>query len=214
MVTFSNKLRWALGIGIALMLIVVPFIFYRFTYAHGKRLRSVVPGQVYRSGQLTTAGFREAIERLGIRTIVNLQNEYPDPELDNDFLGAGSTRESELCQELGVNYVFLSPDLIPRRQAETRQPKVIEEFLEVMDDPNNYPVLIHCRAGLHRTGVLCAVYRMEYQGWSPFQALDEVRRLGFGRFKCSSNNDYIMQYVLKYRPRADDAAAGMRVGQR
>ena len=34
-----------------------------------------------------------------------------------------------------------------------------------MDDPDSYPVLIHCNAGLNRTGVMVAVYRMEYQGW-------------------------------------------------
>ena len=42
------------------------------------------------------------------------------------------------------------------------------EFLAVMDNRANYPVLVHCFAGIHRTGTMCAVFRMEYHGWSAF----------------------------------------------
>jgi protein-tyrosine phosphatase len=70
-----------------------------------------------------------------------------------------------------------------------------------MDDPANYPVLIHCKAGLHRTGCLVAVYRMEYEGWSPTEAIAEMKDLGFGDAACTSANDYIQQYVLTYQPR-------------
>jgi protein tyrosine/serine phosphatase len=70
-----------------------------------------------------------------------------------------------------------------------------------MDDSNNYPLLVHCRAGLHRTGVITAVYRMEYEGWSPTAALRELKAHGFGEFASSSANMYIQQYVLSYQPR-------------
>ncbi len=70
-----------------------------------------------------------------------------------------------------------------------------------MDDEASYPVLIHCRAGLHRTGVLSAVYRMEYQGWSPLEAFEELRAHGFGTFACTAANEYVRQYVLTYRRR-------------
>jgi protein-tyrosine phosphatase len=69
-----------------------------------------------------------------------------------------------------------------------------------MDDPDIYPVLIHCRAGLHRTGVLTAVYRMEYQGWDMPAALREVKRNGFGETTCTTANPYVDQYVLRYQP--------------
>jgi protein tyrosine/serine phosphatase len=63
---------------------------------------------------------------------------------------------------------------------------------------------LHCKAGLHRTGVLTAVYRMEYEGWSPQQALAELKANGFGDSKATSANDYIVQYILAYRPRTSD----------
>jgi protein-tyrosine phosphatase len=89
-----------------------------------------------------------------------------------------------------------------------RHPEAIDEWLAVLDDERNYPVLIHCRAGLHRTGVLVAVYRMEYEGWSPAEAFRELKAHGFGPWVCTSANDYVKQYVLTYRPRGDRVTRG------
>jgi protein-tyrosine phosphatase len=61
--------------------------------------------------------------------------------------------------------------------------------------------LIHCRAGLHRTGVISAVYRMEYDGWTPQEALRELKDHGFGEFASTAANVYVQQYVLTYQPR-------------
>lgn len=192
-------IRWALGLSIVLMFTVVPFVYYRSLYAHAKRLREVTPGKFYRCGQLTAAGFEDAVKRLGIRTVLNVQDDFPDPLISN---GWGSPiRESELCAQLGVRYVTLAPDLLPRPQAESELPRTINQFLAIVDDPNNYPILLHCKAGLHRTGCLTAVYRMEYEDWTPLQALQETLDNGFGRFKGTASNEYIRQYILNYTPR-------------
>jgi protein tyrosine phosphatase (PTP) superfamily phosphohydrolase (DUF442 family) len=193
-------LRWIFGLGIAVFVTVAPYVYFRFEYTHSKRLREVEPGVLYRSGQLTIDGFTEAVVRYRIRTIINAQDEYPDPDVLKSYFNNGSMKESELCRQLGVRYVYLPPDLIPRRQVPEHRPAAIEHFLAIMDDPANYPVLIHCKAGLHRTGVLTELYRMEYQGWTPMQAVHELKAMGFGEFVCSSANDYIMQYITTFRP--------------
>lgn len=180
-------------------IIVGPFLAYRATYAEHKRLRVVTPGVLYRSGQMTAGGFRDAIACFGIKTIVNLQDEFPDPDVDESFWTSSTLKETDLCQRLGVRYVYIQPDLIPRRQVPAARPRSIERFLAVLDDPNNHPVLIHCKAGLHRTGVMTAVYRMEYENWTPRAAIEELRAHGFGDFACTAQNDYIRQYVLSYR---------------
>jgi protein tyrosine/serine phosphatase len=195
----SALVRWALAFAVAVPVTVVPVAFYRVVYVHGKRLREVSPGRVYRSGQMTAEGFRDAVDRYQLHTIINLQDEYPDPDIDLDYFGTGTVKESELCRELGVHYVYLPPDLIPRRQVPARRPEAIDRLLRVLDDPDAYPVLFHCRAGLHRTGVMVAVYRMEYEGWSPRAALEELRANGFGEWDSAAANDYITQYILTYR---------------
>ena len=188
---------------------VGPFIYFRSVYSPGKRLREVTPGRVYRSGQLTAEGFEETIARFGIRTVINVQDDFPDPKLSKSFWNTGEVQESTLCRRLGVRFVQLSPDLVSRKAAPEKHPLVLDQFLELMDDPALYPVLIHCKAGLHRTGILTAVYRMEYEGWSPGAAYREMKDMGFGPWVCTAANDYVFQYVLSYRPRAAGKANGL-----
>jgi tyrosine-protein phosphatase SIW14 len=194
------RLRWILGLMIAGLVTVVPLIHFRAVYAHGKRLREVTPDVLYRSGQMTADGFADAVHNLHLHTIINLQDEYPDPDISRGFTSSGTVKESELCRQLGVRYVYIPPDLIARRAIPEYRPQAIDRFLAVLDDPSAYPVLIHCHAGLHRTGIMTAVYRMEYQGWSWRDAIAELKANGFGEFPCTSANDYITQYLLTYRP--------------
>jgi hypothetical protein len=177
------------------------YAYFRYAYEHDKRLRVVEPGRYYRSGQLTADGFADAIRRYKIRTVINVQDEFPDPDVATGTFSSATIKERDLCRQLGVRYVWLQPDLEPRTTPGGPRPKVLEEFLRLMDDPDVYPVLLHCKAGLHRTGVLTAVYRMEYQGWSAGSAYREMKAHGFGDTACTSANDYVSQYVLTYRPR-------------
>jgi tyrosine-protein phosphatase SIW14 len=194
-------LRWSLASFLACLLVAVPFVYYRYVYTHSKRLREVVPGWVYRSGQMTEPGFREYITRLGIRTVLNVQDDNIDPELARGYFTGATMRESQMCKEMGVRYVLIAPDLIDPRLVPAKRPKAIEEFLALMDDKQNYPVLIHCKAGLHRTGCLVAVYRMEYDSWTMEQALAELKGHGFGEFVSTKANAYILEYVTSYQPR-------------
>ena len=203
----SRIVRGILAGSIALLVLGTPAVYYRYTLTTEKRLRTVDAGRFYRSGQMTVVGFTDALTRLKIRTVINVQNEFPDPDLRRGFLDWRTVKESELCRELGVRYVLLDPDLISRRRVPGEHPRVIDEFLAIMDDPANYPVLIHCKAGLHRTGCLVGVYRMEYQGWTPHEAVEEMKAQGFGDWACTSANDYVTQYVLTYRRRNKQTGA-------
>jgi tyrosine-protein phosphatase SIW14 len=196
----SAGFRWGLTGLVILIIGAVPVVFYRMVYNHSRRLREVVPGHVYRSGQLTAQGFADAVHRLGIRTFINLQDDFPDPNIRESFWNNRGIKESDLCRLLGVRFVLIEPDLVSRFSVPTARPAAIERFLQLMDDPSTYPVLIHCKAGLHRTGVLTAVYRMEYQGWSRIEAFEEMRDAGFGDRFCTIANDYVKQYVLTYTP--------------
>jgi protein tyrosine/serine phosphatase len=191
--------RWIFGLGIAALVTVVPVLHYRWDYTHSKRLREVAPGKLYRSGSMTADGFIEAIQRFHLRTIINLQDEWPDPEIPQSYFGWKTVREKDLCKQLGVRYLYLPPEIISRRKVPQERPAAIDRFLDVLADKENYPILIHCRAGLHRTGVMTAVYRMEIDGWMPAQALNELKANGFGEFPSTSANDYITQYILTYR---------------
>lgn len=191
-----------LVVAVAVGFVAAVYLFFRANYEHNKRLRVVESGRFYRSGQLTAAGFADAVRRHKIRTLVNVQDDRPDPDLALDSFSGRTIKESELCERLGVRYVWLRPGLEPRSSPGGPRPAVLDEYLALMDDPTAYPVLLHCKAGLHRTGVLCAVYRLEYQGWTREAAFRELKGHGFGDAACTEANDYVWQYVLGYAPRS------------
>jgi protein tyrosine phosphatase (PTP) superfamily phosphohydrolase (DUF442 family) len=199
----ANAVRWALAVLVTLVAIGPPYAFFRYQYIHAKRFREVTPGRFYRSGQMTASGLREIVEQHGIKTVINLQHEEPDPFLPDRWLGAGKVRESELCAQLGVKYLLLTPDVIPPGLAPDAIPPVVEQFLSILDDQSNYPVLIHCKAGLHRTGRLTAIYRMEYMGWSQGEALREMRANGYGYFMTSTADEFVIQFIQNYVPRKE-----------
>lgn len=197
----STLFRWTMGTVLVLMMVLVPTVHYRQTYRYAKRLRPVVEGRVYRSGCLTADGFRDAIHKYKIKTVINLQDEAPDPAVLNHYFTTRTTLESEVCKDLGVKFIFLPVELVNSRDFPRTHAPTVERFLQLMDDPDTYPVLLHCKAGLHRTGVLAAMFRIEYDGWAPYEALRELKNHGFGEFVSSSANPYIVQYILQYQPR-------------
>ena len=69
-----------------------------------------------------------------------------------------------------------------------------------MDDPNAYPVLIHCFAGKHRTGALCSIYRMEYQHWTNEEAMQELKSLGYTNLDTEEDvQGYLESYVPRWK---------------
>jgi hypothetical protein len=206
---------FVLGSLIGAVTLAIPGAYYRNAYAHAKRLRVVTPGRFYRSGQMTADGFREAVRRFDLKTVINLQEEeeFKDPFMPVAWLGKPSILESELCKSLGVKYVSIDGGkLVPPDAPPGSRPKAIDDFLRVLDDPSSYPVLIHCKAGLHRTGLMTAIYRMEYENWSTAAAVREMRANGFGDFSCTTDNVYLVQFVRDYRKgvRATASAGGNR----
>lgn len=195
----SAPFRWCMIALMGVLLLVAPYYYYRNSYTHAKRLRAVTEGRFYRSGCMTASGFRDAIQRHGIKTVINLMEENPDPNLPEHYLGGPRILESELCKEMGVDFHLVTLNL--RTYAEFRQgrPVAIDNYLKVLDKAQ-YPVLLHCKAGLHRTGCLTAIYRMEYEKWSVDEAMLELKGHGFGDRMATSFNPYITQYVLTYQP--------------
>ncbi len=197
--------RWAFGIVVAVAIVGVPVAHYRSSYVHAKRLRVVADGKLYRCGQLPADGFRDAFRRYGIRCVVNLQEEAKDPHIPQTWLdswkGEKHVLESELCRQHGVKYVSLDGGVLDHPdQAPGTRPPVIDEFLELLDNPANYPMLIHCKAGLHRTGLLTAVYRLEMQRRSKADAVRELRANGFGTYGATDGNAYLVRFIEQFEP--------------
>ena len=139
-----------------------------------ERVWEVTPGALYRSSQPDVRMLEHAVRTYGIHTVVNLRAGEEDPDLGKGYC------EERFCRDHGLQYLHLPADdlyhdLFPSRTAPHRPcPRLIEEFMTVMNHSPNHPVLIHCAGGKHRTGFLTAVYRIENQGWSSQEAISEM----------------------------------------
>jgi tyrosine-protein phosphatase SIW14 len=160
-----------LFIGLIVVLMVGGPLWYRHAYErHFRNFRVVQEGVLYRSGQLDVEGLKRVVRDHGIRTIISLRDGEALSDQD----------EAVWAASVFVNHVRIPP----RTWAIGPDGKVSAEeglatFRQVMNDPANYPVLIHCFAGIHRTGTFCAVFRMDYQGWTNRDAIAELRTLGY-----------------------------------
>jgi len=113
---------------------------------------------LYRGQQPTKEGFKE-LEKLGIKTVVNLRNLHSDRDkLEGTSLGYER-----------IDMEAWDPEL-----------EQVEAFLKIVTDPNKQPVFVHCQHGSDRTGTMVAVYRIVVEGWDTEKAIDEMRNGPFG----------------------------------
>ncbi|WP_282598360.1 tyrosine-protein phosphatase, partial [Pseudomonas chlororaphis] len=63
------------------------------------------------------------------------------------------------------------------------------------------PVLMHCKHGSDRTGLMSAMYRVVVQGWSKEEALNEMTGGGFGD---SSHFKDGIRYMMQRAGQVDD----------
>src|SRR6185436_7420445 len=92
-----------------------------------------------------------------------------------DLQEYGDVTEPELVQKAGMKYVRIGMNTRVNPTAEQ-----LTQFLQIVNDPANQPVYVHCAGGRHRTGVMTAVYRMTSDSWTPDQAFKEMKKYRFG----------------------------------
>jgi protein tyrosine phosphatase (PTP) superfamily phosphohydrolase (DUF442 family) len=109
----------------------------------GRNWHAVLPGAAYRSAQLSPDQLVAAAGRHGIRTIVNLRGTCPNA--DWYLAESRATRDGDLNQE----DVTLSAMRLP-------SPDELRRLVDVLDHAE-YPLVMHCRQGVDRTGLAAAM---------------------------------------------------------
>jgi tyrosine-protein phosphatase SIW14 len=191
--------RWQFGLGAAAaaVIVAVPWVYSEHRKGTIRNLRVVEEGVLYRSGQLSPEGLDQVIRERGIRTVISLRaaREDSDPHPD--------AWEEEFCESRGLNHFRIIPRIWgPDKRGYTPADKNVKKFLAIMDDEDNHPALVHCFAGIHRTGALCAIFRMEYHRWPAERAIREMQLCGFDPLDMQQ---HIEPYLRGYRPRWESA---------
>jgi tyrosine-protein phosphatase SIW14 len=191
---FLPYLFSALILGI---LIGGPLTYSNYRSTAFRHFHVVEPGILYRSGQMTLDGLKRIIHDHGIKTVITLRDaahpDQPPPDL----------KEEEYCRAEELNYYRITPKTWWASDGSVPAANGVKLFLDVMRDPANYPVLIHCFAGIHRTGAYCAVYRMEFHRWDNARAIAEVVAHGYSNLDTELD---LLGYLENYRPMWKDVA--------
>ncbi|KAJ8331499.1 tyrosine-protein phosphatase required for protection against superoxide stress (By similarity) [Batrachochytrium dendrobatidis] len=121
----------------------------------------LVEERLYRSGQPNELNF-PFLEKLGLKTVIFLAPEEPNQR----FLNFIDDQEINFFH-LGFNSTANAWDPISE--------EVVLESLEHMLDPRNYPVMVMCNLGRHRTGTVVGCLR-KLQKWNLASIFEEYRR--------------------------------------
>jgi tyrosine-protein phosphatase SIW14 len=140
--------------------------------------------QYYRGAQPDGRDYDD-LAALGVRTVVDL------------------TRDGRSDEEAQVEHAGMKFYRIPLTTSDQPAASAVTEFLDIVNDPANQPVYVHCQGGRHRTGVMTAVYRMTEDSWSADRAYDEMKRFHFEGFPSHPTlKNFVYSYCAQMKPTA------------
>jgi len=171
------------------------------------RFETISDGKVYKSALINPDKLGSYLEKHKIKTVIDLL----DPGVQN-ALNPAKQREIDAEQKAvdeynkkhHTNVVHVN---IPSRQVPTK--KTLTKFFEVLDNKDNYPVLIHCYHGTGRAQIYSALYRIEYEGWKNKDARAKTRVVvqALGYRSSFSDGRSKGDFLMHYKPRKDGATA-------
>jgi len=132
---------------------------------------------LYRS-KLPDAQALPLLQKLGVVTVIDFLKES-----DSSWLSSPEVTQVQ----------------IPLRTVHIDDADILTSLRAIQAAELKGPVLIHCKHGLDRTGIVSAMYRVVVQGWSKEAALDEMTQGGFGDIAQ-------LKYAIKYLKGADAEA--------
>lgn len=110
----------------------------------------------YRGAQPVESDY-QSLKDLGVTTVIDLRN---DP----------MAYEKGAVEALGMKYINISMS-----GWKTPQQTDVDAFLVLVNKPETGKFFVHCKAGIHRTGVVGAAYRYTKYGWNYDQVFKEMK---------------------------------------
>lgn len=133
-----------------------------------RRFGVVEQGRIYRSGQISSSLIKKTLVRYKIRTIVSLTADYGN--------NADKTAEKEAAAELGIEMM-----VFPLGGSGTGDINNYAKAIAAIcrSKKEQKPVLVHCSAGVQRTGGVIAAYQLLVEKKDAASVVDEMRRYGW-----------------------------------
>ncbi|MEX0704569.1 MAG: hypothetical protein WD069_20890 [Planctomycetales bacterium] len=155
------------------------------------------PGLVYRSAWLEADVLDEVIEKHQFRTVVNLcyEGEMGEQRWDE---------ERRVVKNAGARLVELPMPFT----LDADDPQILKH-IEVMRDPDNYPMLVHCQHGVTRTDKFLTIYDILFRGMSADESL--AAQPLFGR---DDHNVHVRAFARRFERERDNVVPRMSVNPR
>ena len=152
----------------------------RVTDAKGILNVAKVREGLYRGGQPDGDEGYAWLKSLGIKTVISLRSWH---------------EEQSAVEKHGMTGVRLAVQAdVFGSEPPTREQ--VDEFFRIVLDPAQGPVYFHCKHGKDRTGTMAALYRIEVDGWTNEEAIEEMQEFGYHDvFKD------LIEFVRNYKPK-------------
>jgi hypothetical protein len=145
-----------------------------------KRWGVVVPGRVYRSGQISRFLTEDVFRERGIATVI-------------DLAGFERHNADQLVEMAVAEYLEIEHHRLPLAGDGTGNARKYVDAVALIAERERQgkPVLVHCAAGSYRTGGVIAVYRLLVRGDSPQCVMDEM-----AAYDCTpADNPKLLTYL-------------------
>jgi uncharacterized protein (TIGR01244 family) len=130
----------------------------------------LVNEHLYRGAQPNALGIAN-LERLGIKTIINLRMPAE----------TWATEDKEASRH-GITYTN-----VPMKGFGRPTDEQVANVLSIINASQS-PIFIHCQHGCDRTGTIIACYRIAHDGWTSDKALTEARLYGMSAWELGMKN--------------------------
>lgn len=158
-----------LGLLIILVLVGVGKYVYDMNINHN--FETITENKVYKSGVIPPDEIADYVADYKIKSIVDLRFPGTGDDVNNPEIPAELTAEKEAIAKIkGVTYFNNGSDQVPNQ-------KNLDYFFTIMDNPDNYPVLLHCYHGVGRAEMYSAIYKIEYENMNRDEARTSTRFL-------------------------------------
>jgi len=145
-----------------------------------------VDENLYRSSQLNPWQLKKVIKKYNIKSVLNLRGENNN----NDII---LQKEKKICDELNVDFISYR---VYSRAIPTYE--TIKKLYEILTT-SNYPMLIHCKAGADRTGLVATLY-CHWVKKREIKDINQLKFFPFGHIKYSKAGliDFYFDNYEKY----------------